>query len=146
MIRAAGACIIAKDTKRILLQFRSNNSSYAKTWGFWGGKVEPDENISQAMLRELEEEIGSSVRDSISKVYPLDQYHSRNNDFSYYTFAVVVENEFIPTLNNETGAYCWVSIDYLPKPMHPGARRTLFKKKKIKLVKDIVSTLSKNSK
>ena len=56
MIKAAGACIIAKNTKRILLQHRSLNSSYPRNWSFWGGKIEPNENVSQGLLRELEEE------------------------------------------------------------------------------------------
>ena len=53
MIKAAGACIIAKDTKRIILQQRDKHSSHPRNWGFWGGKVEEDENISQALLREV---------------------------------------------------------------------------------------------
>lgn len=113
------------------------------TWGFWGGKVEQDENVSQAMLRELEEEIGSQIRDNIHKIYPLDQYHARNNEFSYYTFVVVVDKEFIPVINEETSGYAWVYTNSLPKPLHPGARRTIFKKKKIKIIKDIVSKISK---
>ena len=141
MIKASGACIIAKDTKRILFQQRSIESSYPRSWGFWGGKVEPNENVSQAVLRELEEELGPHIRDSIVKIYPMDQYHSRDGEFSYYTFIVIVENEFIPNLNDETGGYCWVNYKYLPKPLHPGARRTLFKKNKLKLVKEIISKL-----
>ena len=50
MLKAAGGCIVAKDTKRILLQQRSSKSSYPRHWGFWGGKVEEDENVSQALL------------------------------------------------------------------------------------------------
>mgnify|MGYP000314656771 CR=1 FL=1 len=51
MIKAAGACIIAKDTKRILLQHRSINGSYPRNWAFWGGKIEQNENVSQGLLR-----------------------------------------------------------------------------------------------
>ena len=61
MIKAAGGCIIAKDTKRILLQQRAASGSYARHWGFWGGKVEEDENVSQALLRELREEIDLDI-------------------------------------------------------------------------------------
>jgi mutator protein MutT len=140
MIKASGACIVAKDTKRILLQQRSTDSSYPRHWGFWGGKVETKENIAQAVLRELKEEIGD-IGDHILKIYPFDQYHSKDGEFSYYTFIVLVENEFIPNLNNETGGYSWININYLPKPLHPGARRTFFKKDKIKILKNIISTL-----
>jgi mutator protein MutT len=141
MLKAAGACIVAKDTKRILLQQRSLDSSYPRTWGFWGGKVEPKENVSQGMLREVGEEVGIDILEYIHKIYPYDQYHSRDSEFSYYTFIVVVENEFIPNINEETGGYAWVNINYLPKPLHPGAKRTLFKKNKLLELKDIISNL-----
>jgi mutator protein MutT len=138
---AAGACIIAKDTKRILLQQRSIDSSYARSWGFWGGKVEDNENVSQGVLREVSEELGEDVLDNIVKVYPFDQYHTKDDDFSYYTFVIVVEREFLPVINDETGGYAWVNLQYLPRPMHPGTKRTLFHKKKLKLLKDIIYTL-----
>lgn len=141
MLKAAGACIVAKDTKRILLQQRSLDSSYPRTWGFWGGKVEENENISQGMLREVGEELGFETLDNIYKIYPYDQYHSRDSEFSYYTFIVVVNNEFIPNINEETGGYAWVNVQYLPKPIHPGAKRTLFKKNKISYLKEIISHL-----
>ncbi len=141
MLKAAGACIVAKDTKRILLQQRSLDGSYPRTWGFWGGKVEPKENVSQGMLREVGEEVGIDILEYIHKIYPYDQYHSRDSEFSYYTFIVVVENEFIPNINEETGGYAWVNINYLPKPLHPGAKRTLFKKNKLLELKDIISNL-----
>lgn len=141
MIKAAGACIISKKSKRILLQQRSTSSSYSRHWGFWGGKVDGKENVSQALLRELEEEISLNIKKDVIKIYPVDQYHSRDKKFSYYTFAVIVKNEFLPKLNHESGGYSWIDPDYFPKPMHPGTRRTLFKKNKLKLIKNIISTL-----
>jgi 8-oxo-dGTP pyrophosphatase MutT (NUDIX family) len=141
MIKAAGACILAKDTKRILLQQRSTESSYPRNWGLFGGKVEDKENVSQGLLRELKEEINLNPLEDIIKVYPLDQYHSRDKTFSYYTFVVLVEKEFIPKLNSESGGYSWVHTNYLPKPLHPGTRRTLFNKNKLKLIRNIISTL-----
>lgn len=93
------------------------------------------------MLREVGEEVGVDILDYIHKIYPYDQYHSRDSEFSYYTFIVVVENEFIPNINEETGGYAWVNVNYLPKPLHPGAKRTLFKKNKLSDLKDIISNL-----
>ena len=101
MIRAAGGCIIAKDTHRILLQQRTMNGTYPRNWGFFGGKVEDNENVSQALLRELVEEIDISIEDDVIKIYPLDQYHTRDGEFSYYSFVILVEKEFIPKINHE---------------------------------------------
>jgi 8-oxo-dGTP pyrophosphatase MutT (NUDIX family) len=140
-IRATGGCIIAKDTHRLLLQQRTIEGSFPRNWAFFGGKVEENENIAQALLRELSEEIDLNIEDDVVKIYPLDQYHTRNSEFSYYSFVVLVENEFIPTLNYESGGYAWVETDYIPKPLHPGTRRTLFRKKKLKIIKDIISSL-----
>ena len=141
MLKAAGACIIAKDTKRILLQQRSKEVSYPRNWGLFGGKVEEKENVSQGLLRELNEEINLDPIEDIVKVYPLDQYHSRDKTFSYYTFIVRVEKEFVPVLNSETGGYTWIHCDYVPKPLHPGTRRTLFSKNKLKQIRTIISEL-----
>lgn len=141
MLKAAGACIIAKDTKRILLQQRSKEVSYPRNWGLFGGKVEEKENVSQGLLRELNEEINLDPIEDIVKVYPLDQYHSRDKTFSYYTFIVIVEKEFVPVLNSETGGYTWIHCDYIPKPLHPGTRRTLFSKNKLKQIRTIISEL-----
>lgn len=141
MLKAAGACIIAKDTKRILLQQRSTESSYPRTWGLFGGKVENNENVSQGLLRELKEEISLDPIIDIEKVYPLDQYHSRDKSFSYYTFVIVIQQEFVPTLNSESGGYAWINHNYIPKPLHPGTRRTLFSKNKLSIVKNIIYNL-----
>ncbi|MDA9374121.1 NUDIX hydrolase [bacterium] len=141
MLKAAGGCIVAKDTKRILLQQRSSKSSYPRHWGFWGGKVEPNENVSQALLRELREELELDIERKVEKIYPLDQYHSRDKTFSYYTFIIVVDTEFLPKLNTESGGYAWIDSEHFPKPMHPGTRDTLFKKKKLKQIKSIILSL-----
>lgn len=141
MLKAAGACIIAKDTKRILLQQRSKEVSYPRNWGLFGGKIEEKENVSQGLFRELKEEINLDPIKDIVKVYPLDQYHSRDKTFSYYTFVIIVEKEFVPILNSETGGYTWIHYDYVPKPLHPGTRRTLFSKNKLKQIRTIISEL-----
>ena len=141
MIKAAGACIIAKDTKRIILQQRDKFVYHPRNRGFWGGKIEENENISQGLLREVCEELNLNIKKDVIKIYPLDQYHSRNKDFSYYSFVIVVKKEFIPKLNHESGGYAWIEHEYFPKPLHPGTRRTLFKKNKLKVIRDIISSL-----
>ena len=37
----------------------------------------------------------------------------------------IVEEEFIPTLNNEHKGYAWTNIDGWPKPLHPGVFSTV---------------------
>lgn len=131
-IRATGGCIIAKDTHRLLLQQRTIEGSFPRNWAFFGGKVEENENIAQALLRELSEEIDLNIEDDVVKIYPLDQYHTRNSEFSYYSFVVLVENEFIPTLNYESGGYTWVEADYIRQTTTSWNKTYIVSKKEIK--------------
>ena len=60
----------------------------------------------------------------------------------YYSFVAVVDEEFIPTLNNESAGYAWVNIGQWPKPLHDGARVTLGRNKgtdKLSTILDIHS-------
>ena len=50
-LKAAGGCIVAKDTHRILLQQRAIDGSFPRNWGFFGGKVENNENIAHFLER-----------------------------------------------------------------------------------------------
>lgn len=123
MIKAAGTIFIAKSTKRLLLNFRSVDSSKPNCFGFWGGKLNKDETIIQGLDREIKEEIGFIP--SYERVIVIDEFTSNDKNFKYFSFAVVVQNEFIPQINHESQGYCWCSLDNYPKPLHPGARAIL---------------------
>ena len=124
--RAAGALIIAKDTGRVMLNLRSRFTSHSGTWSFCGGMVREDETIVDGLSRELDEELGPLP--GILQVLPLDIYHSADGNFQYYTMLIIVENEFIPTLNRESDGYCWSRVGKWPKPLHTGAKKLLFNK------------------
>lgn len=82
--------------------------------------MEPGEIPKDALFRELEEEMG--LVPDIEKIYPFDIYESRDKHFRYYSFVCVVEHEFIPVLNREAVAYCWINLDLWPKPTHTGIK------------------------
>ena len=130
MYTAVGTTFIAKDTKRILLNLRSEEVSYPNTWSFWGGKIEKGELPLDALRRELKEEMGFVP--PMEKLNPLDTYQSKDNGFKYYTYVIVTPKEFIPTLNDESNGYAWIKIGHYPKPLHNGAKITLGNEKNIK--------------
>ena len=135
MKQAAGGCIVAKDTHRILLQQRAIDGSFPRNWGFFGGKVEPEENVAQALLRELREEIGKLP--NIIKTIPISKFTSTNGKFTYHSFVVLVNEDFTPELNKESDGYCWVNIGKWPKPLHPGAKIQCNSKDFLKKIKTI---------
>ena len=122
LIEGVGAFIYCSLTKRYLFLLR-NSSRYAGTWGLTGGGVEKNETILECLLREIREELGGTIDNP--KLIPIEKFTSDNGNFTYHTFIVPVEDEFVPVLNAEHRGYCWVHLDDYPKPLHPGVWRTI---------------------
>ena len=86
--------------------------------------MEGNETPYECIQRELSEEIG--LVPELKKLNPIDVYQSKDKNFMYYSFVYVVDEEFIPILNDEIRGYAWVRIcNGRPKPLHEGARNTL---------------------
>ena len=69
------AAVIYNQKGEILLSLRPMDSHQGGLWEFPGGKVEPEENVQQAIVRELDEELGIQVQRSrplmrVSHDYP----------------------------------------------------------------------------
>lgn len=122
MIQGTGALICCTKTNRYLFLLRAGNK-YANTWGLPGGKIEEGELASTALSREIEEELGGVIRGC--KLVPIETFTSTNENFTYSTFLITVEHEFIPELNEEHIGYAWAPLEQYPKPLHPGVWRTL---------------------
>lgn len=133
-IEGVGAFIFCVKTRRYLFLLR-NSSKYEGTWGLAGGKIEAGEQLLESLHRELQEEIGMDF--STAKVIPIEKFTAENNKFSYHTFLLPVNEEFIPVLNDEHRGYCWVELADHPKPLHPGVWRTI----NFKSVVDKIKTL-----
>ncbi len=139
-IVCSGAFFLAKDTKRFLFLLR-NQGKTAGTWGIVGGKKEPkDLTAYQALEREVKEEVGSMP--AIKKVIPLELFTSEDQHFSFNSYILIVEKEFIPKLNNEHSGYAWCDYNHWPKPLHQGVKRSLgnkTNKTKIDLLLELLS-------
>ena len=120
MIRAGGVIISSLETKRICLLMRNKDVSHPLEWSFPGGKIGRNEKILQGISRELREELGFVPKHK--KVIPIDVFKSLDGNFQYYSFVVIVKEEFIPKLNSENLSWGWFDISALPKPLHSGAR------------------------
>ena len=92
-------------------------------WGLVGGGKEPSETPWEGLQREIDEEI--SLQETIQKTIPLETFISSDGNFYFHTYLCVVQNEFIPTLNDEHDGYAWVSFNKWPKPLHNGLANTL---------------------
>jgi 8-oxo-dGTP pyrophosphatase MutT (NUDIX family) len=138
-IVCSGGVFLSKDTKRFLFLLR-NQGRTAGTWGLVGGKQEPDDATAyQALEREIKEEIGKNP--PIKKIIPLELYTSEDQNFHFNTYVLIVEKEFIPTLNDEHVGYAWCNLNNWPKPLHQGVKRSLsskINKTKIEIILELL--------
>jgi len=61
IVEVAAAVMLRADGAEFLLAQRPEGKVYAGYWEFPGGKVEPGESVRQALVRELQEELGITV-------------------------------------------------------------------------------------
>lgn len=120
-ITGSGALFYSLKTKRFLLLHRTQSGK--QCWGLVGGKLEGEETPWQGLQREVAEEIGK-IPDVI-KAIPLETYVSNDDQFHFYTYLCVINEEFIPILNDEHDGYAWVTFEQWPKPLHSGLLNTV---------------------
>ena len=138
-IVCSGGLFLARDTKRFLFLLRTQGKT-AGTWGLVGGKKEPsDATPYEALNREISEEVGKTP--PIKKTIPLELFTSNDQNFQYNTYVLIIDREFIPTLNLEHSGYAWCSFDNWPKPLHQGVKNSFNNKAiraKLELLLDLV--------
>ena len=74
-MRKATACIIKNNKEEVLLQKKTlDYPVYPGGWTFFGGQVESNESVNNAITRELKEEIGIKISPKFlfSSNYPLN--------------------------------------------------------------------------
>ena len=119
--QGCGALIYSTSSQRYLFLLR-NGSRHGGVWGLVGGKLEANETVVAGLYREIQEEISLDL--SKNKIIPVEKFTSEDSKFSYHTYVIRVDDEFVPTLNNEHRGYCWVNLKDHPRPLHPGVWRT----------------------
>jgi 8-oxo-dGTP pyrophosphatase MutT (NUDIX family) len=143
-IICSGALFYSLTTQRFLYLHRTQ-SKQNNVWGLVGGTNEDKEIPYKALLREVEEELGSIPK--IIKSIPLETFVSNDDKFQFHTYLCVVKDEFLPVLNDEHNGYAWVSFQNWPKPLHMGLRNTLQNKQnltKLQTVFQLVSLLQES--
>ena len=123
-IVCSGALVYALDTRRFLFLHRAQGKR-SNLWGLVGGTNEGTETPWEGLQREIFEEIGEI---SIKKTIPLETFVSNDSKFLFHTYLCVVDEEFLPILNNEHDGYAWTEFNKWPKPLHHGLKNTLSNK------------------
>ena len=141
-VKASGVLFLSIKTKRFLFMMRSDDS-YTNTWATVGGRSEQGESIVESLSREIQEEIG--FLPIIRKTIPIDLYVSPDRMFEFHTFICLVDNEFIPILNNEHSGYAWSSIKNYPKPLHPALFSSFKNQELLTKIENVIKLLEVSS-
>ena len=83
IVKVAAAVIVAPDG-RVLLAQRPTGKAYAGYWEFPGGKLEPGETPRQALVRELAEELGLTVRQAAPWLVQRYRYPHANVELHFF--------------------------------------------------------------
>ena len=137
-IICSGALFYSTSTKRFLFLQRTAEKTQG-LWGLVGGRMRYTESAFDGLKREIEEEVSSTP--AFKKVIPLELFTSNDQKFSFNTYCLCVENEFIPKLNSEHSGYCWTAFECWPKNLHAGLKNTLNNKSikgKLQTILDLI--------
>jgi 8-oxo-dGTP diphosphatase len=103
---------------RVMLQKRSAMAHEGGTWSCAGGALDYGESPLEGALREASEEVGA-----IPPNYTVigQTVFAPATDWSYTTFVVEVTGEFGASINFETDAVAWDSLDEVEqRELHAG--------------------------
>lgn len=120
-----------------------SDDSYTNTWATVGGRSEQGESIVESLSREIQEEIG--FLPIIRKTIPIDLYVSPDRMFEFHTFICLVDNEFIPILNDEHSGYAWSNIKNYPKPLHPALFSSFKNQELLTKIENVIKLLEVGS-
>lgn len=97
-----------------LLFLRSSKKIYAHQWRMIGGKVEGGEKYWEAALRELKEETGL-IPQNFWTIPSINSFYEAKSDQIHLipAFAVQLNSDDIPQLDDEHTEYRWISIEEL---------------------------------
>ena len=103
--------IIIDDKKRVLLIKRTYDQEESNLWSLPGGTKEDNETLEECLVREIEEELGSSIK----KYDFFQSYTMKDNSktviASYYVGLI---NDSIKLNKQESSEYKWFSQKEIP--------------------------------
>jgi 8-oxo-dGTP pyrophosphatase MutT (NUDIX family) len=115
--KAKSAGIIFFAGNRVLLMKRDSLATEGGAWDFPGGGREPGESLKEAARRETFEEAGIDYDGPLLKVKKMSN--------GYVAFAALLDEPFVPVLNDEHTDYVWATFDELPSPLHSVTQKEL---------------------
>jgi len=98
--------VVSSSSHRVLLARRAPTTRNAGQWNFFGGGMDPGERPMKTAIRELKEEAGiAATRRDLVELGETTTSAKRN-----ILFGMMVDDEFVPSLNGESTHWEWVAV------------------------------------
>src|SRR6266446_5473253 len=105
------AAVIERSDRRLLIGQRRANDTSPLKWEFPGGKVKEGETPDVALARELKEELGVTLKQSVEMARVQHKYASTPEELEIRFFAVaILEAQAVPTSFNASNGSCRRSL------------------------------------
>lgn len=112
---------VVRRDKRFFICKRADHQHQGGKWEFPGGKVEANESVTQAVNRELQEEIGISILSSSSLIDIAHDYADKRVLLS----VLLIEKFAGEPFGKEGQLNRWVSLDELSRVDFPEANKAI---------------------
>jgi 8-oxo-dGTP diphosphatase len=129
LVLVSAAVILSGD--RVLLTQRKSGTHLAGAWEFPGGKVEPDEDPRDALLRELTEELGVTATVGEIVEVTFHRYPSQSVLLLFYEARLLPGSPEPRAL--DVAAVKWADVSELRDDLFPPADTTVLAKVRTRL-------------
>ncbi|PSU69552.1 8-oxo-dGTP diphosphatase MutT [Photobacterium phosphoreum] len=120
----AAGIILSPAQDRIFITRRHTNAHQGGLWEFAGGKVETNETAEQAVIRELDEEVGIQVTALAPLISLAHDYPDKALQFDFFAITAFTGE----ARGNEGQAGLWVAINELEHYPFPEANAAVLAK------------------
>lgn len=119
--------VIVNANHNVLITQRSVKGSHPSDWEFPGGKVEKNERIDLALVRELNEEV--NIKATKAKLFMTHEHQYDAYHVTLHAFLVTAYHGLVRCNENQQG-YRWVALSELNQYTFPAANEPLIKQLK----------------
>jgi 8-oxo-dGTP diphosphatase len=120
------AALIARDS-RILICQRRRDAAFPLKWEFPGGKVDGNESLEAALVRELHEELGVQATVGRELFHTVYQYPEKREPIEVVFFNAQIANQKVSNPEEAFEQIVWVLPADLPKHDFLAANADLIK-------------------
>ena len=112
----AWAVIYCAATGKFLMGKRSSKVNKSGAWNLFGGRIDNGERPKEALVRELDEEAGLSVKPRhLAKLHTVTRrLRSGHAERDMHYYVIRADREFSPRLNREHSDFRWFKAKQLP--------------------------------